>query len=95
MDGGGLTNFGNNKLMTVWQREGIIYKAGSDLREDVIGQGRSPSIAGNDENFSIVFTNGDDVMAMHEPTAIPEKIGNGKSAKVLSTEDGILYLWKE
>ncbi len=93
MDGGGLTNFGNNKLMTVWQREGIIYKAGSDLREEIIGQGRSPSIAGNEESFSIVFTNGDEVMAMHEPNAIPEKIGNGKSAKVLSTEDGMLYIW--
>ena len=32
-------------------------------------------------------------MAMHEPNAIPEKIGSGKSAKVLSTEDGMLYVW--
>lgn len=93
MDGGGLTNFGNNELMTVWQREGTIYMADSDLSEQPIGLGRSPSIDENGESFSIVYTNGDDVMAIHEPNATPEKIGNGKSAKVLSTQDGMLYIW--
>ena len=93
MDGGGLTFYDNIELMTVWQREGTIYTANSDLSENFIGEGRSPSIAGNRENFSLVYTNGDAVMASHEPMAKPEKIGNGNSAKVLSIEDGIIYIW--
>ena len=67
--------------------------ADSDLSEQPIGLGRSPSIDGNGESLSIVYTNGDDVMAMHEPMMTPEKIGKGKSAKVLSIEDGLFYIW--
>ncbi len=93
MDGGDFTNYGNNELMTVWQRDGTIYTANSDLSEEVISEGRSPSISGNLKNYSIVYTNGDEVMAIHEPMTRSEKIGSGTSAKVLSTEDGVIYLW--
>ena len=93
MDGGGLTSFGSNGLISVWQREGIIYTANSDLSEHMIGEGRTPSISGNRDNYSIVYTKGDEVMAIHEPMTLSEKIGNGTSAKVLSTEDAIIYIW--
>lgn len=93
MDGGGLTIFGSNGLMSTWQREGMIYTANSDLSEQLIGEGREPSISGNRDNYSIVYTNGDEVMAIHEPMTMSEMIGNGTSAKVLSTEDGIIYIW--
>lgn len=93
MDGGDFVNFGNNELITVWQREGTIYTANSDLSEQVIGVGRSPSISGNLKSYSIVYTNSDEVMAIHEPMSMSEKIGNGTSAKVLSTEDAVIYIW--
>ncbi len=93
MDGGGLTSFGSKGLMSVWQREGIVYTANSDLSEQLIGKGRGPSISGNLDNYSIVYTNSDEVMAIHEPMTMSEKIGNGTSAKVLSTEDSIIYIW--
>ena len=93
MDGGDFTNFGKNELMTVWQREGKIYTANSDLSEQLIGEGRSPSISGNRNNYSIVYTNGDVVMAIHELMRVSEKIGIGNSAKVLSMEESVLYIW--
>ena len=93
MDGGGLISFGSNGLMSVWQREGMVYTATSDFSEQLIGEGRGPSISGNRDSYSIVYTNGDAVMAIHEPMTMSEMIGNGTSAKVLSTVDGILYIW--
>ncbi len=93
MDGGDFTNYGNNELITVWQREGIIYTANSDISEEFIAQGRTPSISGNLKSYSIVYTNGDEVMAIHEPMTRSEKIGSGTSAKVLSIENGIIYIW--
>ena len=53
----------------------------------------SPSISGNLKSYSIVYTNSDEVMAIHEPMSMSEKIGNGTSAKVLSTEDAVIYIW--
>ena len=32
-------------------------------------------------------------MAVHEPMTMSEKIGNGTSAKVLATEDTLIYIW--
>ena len=93
MDGGGLISFGSNGLMSVWQREGMVYTATSDFSEQLIGEGRGPSISGNRDSYSIVYTNGDAVMAIHEPMTMSEMIGNGTSAKVLSAVDGILYIW--
>ena len=93
MDGGGLTSFGSKGLMSAWQREGIIYTANSELSEQMIAIGRAPSISGNSHNYSIVYTKDDEIMAIHEPMTVSEKIGNGTSAKVLSTEDGIIYIW--
>ena len=93
MDGGGLISFGSNGLMSVWQREGMVYTATSDFSERLIGEGRGPSISGNRDSYSIVYTNGDAVMAIHEPMTMSEMIGNGTSAKVLSAVDGILYIW--
>ncbi|MCK0177682.1 glycoside hydrolase [Flavobacteriaceae bacterium S0862] len=93
MDGGGLTSFGNKGIMSTWQREGNIYTANTDLSEQLIGNGREPSISGNYDNYSVVYTNGYDVMAIHEPMTMSEKIGDGTSAKVLSTKDGVIYIW--
>ena len=93
MDGGGVASFGSNGIMSVWQREGIIYTANSDLSEQMLGKGRAPSISGSYNNYSIVYTNGDDVMAVHEPMTMSEKIGEGSSAKVLASDDSIIYIW--
>ena len=93
MDGGGLTSFSNNGLMSTWQREGMIYTSNSDLDEQLIGNGRAPSISGNSDNYSIVYTNGDEIMAIHQPMTVSEKIGYGNSPKVLSTEKSIIYIW--
>jgi hypothetical protein len=93
MDGGGFTSLGNHEIISAWQREGMVYTATSDLSEQLIGAGRAPSISGNRENYSLVYTKGDEVMAVHEPMTMSEKIGNGTSAKVLATEDAIIYMW--
>lgn len=93
MDGGSLASIGKNELMTVWQREGSIFTANSDLNEFIIGQGNSPSIVKNKESYSLVYTYGNEIMAVHKTNSLPEKIGTGYSAKVLSIEDGIIYIW--
>ena len=93
MDGGGFTSLGNDEIISAWQREGMVYTATSDLSEQLIGAGRAPSISGNRDNYSLVYTKGDEVMAVHEPMIMFEKIGNGSSAKVLATEDDIIYMW--
>jgi len=93
MDGGGLVSFGSNGVMSTWQREGIIYTANSGQSEQMLGTGRAPSISGNPDNYSIVYIKGNEVMAMHQPMTMSEKIGNGTSAKVLSVQDGIIYIW--
>jgi hypothetical protein len=93
MDGGGFTSLGNDEIISAWQREGMVYTATSDLSEQLIGAGRAPSISGNRDNYSLVYTKGDEVMAVHEPMTMSEKIGNGTSAKVLATEDAIIYMW--
>ena len=93
MDGGGFTSFGNDGIMSAWQREGMVYTAASDLSEQLIGAGRAPSISGPRDHYSIVYTKGDEVMAIHEPMTMSEKIGNGTSAKVLASDDKILYIW--
>lgn len=93
MDGGGFTSFGNDGLMSAWQREGMVYTATSDLGEQLIGTGRAPSISGHRDHYSIVYTKGDEVMAIHEPMIMSEKIGNGTSAKVLATKAALIYIW--
>jgi hypothetical protein len=93
MDGGGFASFGNNAILSTWQREGMVYTANSNLSEQLIGSGRAPSISGNRDHYSIVYSNGDEIMAIHEPMTMSEKIGNGTSAKVLTTKDGIIYIW--
>jgi len=93
MDGGGFTSFGNDGIMSAWQREGMVYTATSDLSEQLIGAGRAPSISGSRDHYSIVYTKGDEVMAIHEPMTMSEKIGKGTSAKVFASDDSIIYIW--
>ena len=93
MDGGGLTSFDNGEFITTWQREGVIYTANSNLNEQFVGSGRTPSIASYNDEIKLVYTSGDDVMAVQGSNSPSEKIGTGSSPKVLSTPDGAIYLW--
>ncbi len=93
MDGGGITLYDNGELNTVWQREGQVYLANSEINEKLIGQGRSPSISSHGEDTNIVFTEGEEIMAVNGPLYQPEKIGTGNSPRVLSVSDGAIYVW--
>jgi len=93
MDGGGLASFDNGDFMTTWQREGVIYTANSNLNEQFVGSGRTPSISSYNGEIKIVYTSGDDVMVVQGSNSPAEKIGTGSSPKVISTSDGTLYLW--
>jgi hypothetical protein len=92
MDGGGLTSFDNGDFMTVWQREGAIYTANSNLTEHFVGQGRAPSIASHNGEIKLVYTSGDDVMMVQGLNRQSEKLGTGTSPKVVSTANGTLYV---
>lgn len=93
MDGGGMTLYNNGDLNTIWQREGRIYLADSDLTEQFIEQGRSPSISSKADKTNIVFTSGEDIMAVKDLQSSPTKIGNGNSPRVLTVSDGVIYVW--
>jgi hypothetical protein len=93
MDGGGITLYDSGELNTVWQREGQVYLANSELEEKLIGQGRSPSISSHGHDTNIVFTRGDEIMAADGPMFQPLSIGNGNSPRVLTLSDGAVYIW--
>ena len=93
MDGGGITLYDSGELNTVWQREGQVYLANSELDEQLIGQGRSPSISSYGDDTNIVFTMGEEIMAANGPMYQPLSIGNGNSPRVLSLSNGAVYIW--
>ncbi len=93
MDGGGITLYDSGELNTVWQREGQVYLANSELDEQLIGEGRSPSISSHGDDTNIVFTAGEEIMAANGPMYQPLSIGNGNSPRVLSLSDGAVYVW--
>ena len=93
MDGGGLMVNKAGDLSTIWQRKGEIFTANSSEDEQLIGKGRAPFIAGNDQQTYIVFSSGEDIMALDTENSKPIKIGTGSSPKVLSLVDGAIQFW--
>jgi hypothetical protein len=93
MDGGGIALYANNELNTVWQRKGQVYLANSEFSEQLIGPGRSPSISSHGDDTNIVFTAGEEIMAVNSPMYLPVKIGFGNSPRVLSVSGGAIYVW--
>jgi hypothetical protein len=93
MDGGGLMVNYAGDLNTIWQRNGEIFTANSSKDEQLIGKGRAPFIAGNDQQTYIVFASGEDIMAIETENSKPIKIGTGSSPKVLSLVDGAIQFW--
>lgn len=94
MDGGGITLYETGDLNTVWQREGQVYLANSELEEQLIGQGKSPSISSYGDDTNIVFTRGEEIMVASEPMYLPIMIGKGNSPRLLSVADGAIYVWE-
>jgi len=93
MDGGGLMVNKAGDLSTIWQRKGEIFTANSSEEEQLIGKGRAPFIAGNDQQTYIVFASGEDIMSIDSENSKPIKIGTGSSPKVLSLVDGAIQFW--
>ena len=93
MDGGGLMVNKAGELSTVWQRKGEIFTANSSDDEQLIGKGRAPAIAANDQQTYIVFASGEDIMAIETDNSKPSKIGTGSSPKVLSLANGAIQFW--
>jgi len=93
MDGGGLIVDKSGELKTIWQREGEVFVSSSSVTEQKMGSGRSPSIATNDKQSYIVFSNGEDIMSLNPESSVPTKIGNGTSPKVLALSSGAIYFW--
>jgi hypothetical protein len=94
MDGGGITLYESGDLNTIWQREGQVYLANSELEEQLIGRGKSPSISSYGDDTNIVFTRGEEIMVASEPMYLPIMIGKGNSPRVLSVADGAIYVWE-
>jgi hypothetical protein len=93
MDGGGIVLYENGGINTIWSRKGQIYTANSDLAEQYIGIGRSPSISSSENGSSIVFKSGEDIMAMNHLDSKPVKIGSGNSPKVATIDTYAIYVW--
>ena len=93
MDGGGLMVNSAGDLSTIWQRKGEIFTANSSADEQLIGKGRAPFIAGNDQQTYIVFASGEDIMAFGPEDSQPTKIGTGSSPKVIGLKNGAVQFW--
>ena len=80
-------------LSTIWQRKGEIFTANSSEDEQLIGKGRAPFIAGNDQQTYIVFGSGEDVMALGPEDSQRTIIGAGSSPKVIGLKNGAIQFW--
>jgi len=93
MDGGGIVVNSDGSLKSIWQRKGEIFMASNSSGEQLIGQGRSPSIASKGGKIYLVYTNGKDIMALYPNKDQPIKIGEGSLPKVITLEEGAIQLW--
>jgi hypothetical protein len=95
MDGGGLTVGGNKKVLTVWQRAGIIFYAEPDRAEWQIGTGRNCSIT-DPEHPVITWQDGNKLKALELNEHRESVIGEGSFIKAIRTgDDKILFAWEK
>jgi hypothetical protein len=93
MDGGDMMVDEAGDLVTVWQREGEIFRTDSNNSEIRVGGGRTPTISGYKNITYTVYSNGDDILSMKTGDDLPLKIGVGSSPQVIALEDGALCFW--
>ena len=87
MDGGGLDAVGR-EVMTVWQRKGEVFRSAPGQPEVLIGSGRFPAIASNEDGAYIAWNQGKNVMVLSPGRSTPENLGTGSYPKVVSLADG-------
>ena len=94
MDGGGLTIDSKNNISTVWQREGSVYLARPNEKEEQIGTGRNCSLA-DAEDPIITWTNGKRLHVKELNTGKEYDLGEGNFIKAIRTTTGkILSVWE-
>ena len=94
MDGGGVTIDSKNNISTVWQREGTIYFARPNGKEEPIGIGRNCSIA-DAENPIITWNKGKSLQVKELKTGKEYDLGEGSFIKAIRTINGnVLSVWE-
>ena len=95
MDGGGVTIDSKNNISTVWQREGTIYFARPNGKEEPIGIGRNCSIA-DAENPIITWNKGKSLQVKELKTGKEYDLGEGSFIKAIRTiNDNVLSVWED
>lgn len=92
MDGGGVM-VSDDQLASVWQREGSVYAAMPGLPEQLLGQGRSPSVAITSQGTYYFWNQAGRIVSKSPNSPMLGNLGTGSAFRVVSLEKGVLGVW--
>jgi hypothetical protein len=96
MDGGGVSIDDNNRIATVWQREGAVYYCRPGDEELRIGKGRSCSVSSRASEVVCSYQNGDTLMIKDMVSGKESIVGKGSYLKTLVLSDqSYVCVWEQ